>query len=1268
MVLDRGKGPVNVVQTVIETSNCIDKLLPVGVLYFCDVPFELSDFGGIACHDGLKVPRSNWRWFDINFFLYRLSQNESGLSMINPVLEDLQFLINNRFCMATFKNFKESKHGVSVSAVRVYAVPSDIPGARHFSQWRHGRPRSLFVEKNSKKSWWRLLCRMDFSIESWKCEKLIMNEILIISIQMKRNKQFSAQYSSPIGQDVLNFHVERWIRRKRLVKYTRSSDQATTTTPSITDTLMRIYNGIPSPDVSKYTQEKFDKKDADPRVVSISRILKIHRNTPIPGMSSVLYPFQLKSLVKMYEKETVLETRVVPNFIKLESPCENKSYYFDISECVFWTKPELYKLPCGGILAENMGLGKTIICLGLICLSKYEVSMIPEDANLFISSTTKSFNLPTLTELCHQKVNQKSLPWKRYINDLPQSVVSILQRNPGYFQLQLNQLPGQTRNRVLRRNISDEDSEGITRLTLLLCNTTLILVPDNLFHQWNNEIKKHIGHGFLQILFISGQFTSPIYSEDSLYTNSLPEDATELTKYDLVIISHSLLNVKGNQNTPTSILLKRIYWKRLIIDEGHSTTSRNSKVSTLCREIHSERRWAVTGTPTSGLTRLEMEEDDAMEVNKDDVDKTKYTVKTSINEKDDLLKLGALVGSFLKIEPYHTQPKMWTSLMSKPLLEGRYGSIRSLKRLLENIVVRHVLSDVEQDLKLPSLHHRPVFLTPSYHNKLAVNMFTAVLAVNAVSSERTDIDYMFHPSNRQQLRRLITNLQRSTFHWTGFKQEDVETLITVCRNSMKKRNHNKSDINLLKDSMHAAQAALANPRWRTIALLHEMNYYVAGLPGSFTGAFSMGIYEKENEEEDISVLGAPHISAVQEFFYKNRFMDMNDEEKLRSKLEPASKSFWKGYWGQTQKRNIERFNKQDENQGVRSGVTNDQIVGVLQSPKELKGYVPKRKRRRSSDGGDLTTKLEAVEWANRNTPTFGGIKGATILGTASAKLSYISSRLLEHQYAGVKSIVFFEFEDSAYYLTESLDVLGVNYILYATFIRPGQRATNLSDFSDYSSGGITLIMDLRLASHGLNIIAATHVYFLNPVWSRSVEAQAIKRAHRIGQTQEVYVETLILEGTLEEEIYKRRNTMDVDDDELSNDSPTTGKTKKYVIDDTGMQQFILRHKFLDIHQDEREYAPFVAPAIDLRTFHGYDDTDEASLLDHSDSIYQENLRAWTVHVFSNANLAKLNNAKNQKVRKAFSEQDYVKKLVDPIEQIKEEFEETKVPTRKRVRF
>ncbi|MCB1127708.1 MAG: SWF/SNF helicase family protein, partial [Verrucomicrobiae bacterium] len=63
------------------------------------------------------------------------------------------------------------------------------------------------------------------------------------------------------------------------------------------------------------------------------------------------------------------------------------------------------------------------------------------------------------------------------------------------------------------------------------------------------------------------------------------------------------------------------------------------------------------------------------------------------------------------------------------------------------------------------------------------------------------------------------------------------------------------------------------------------------------------------------------------------------------------------------------------------------------------------------------------------------------------------------------------------------------------------------------------LLSLRAAGTGLNLTAASYVVLYDPWWNPAVEAQAIDRSHRIGQTQTVNAYRLITPGTVEEKIW-----------------------------------------------------------------------------------------------------------------------------------------------------
>jgi SNF2 family DNA or RNA helicase len=62
------------------------------------------------------------------------------------------------------------------------------------------------------------------------------------------------------------------------------------------------------------------------------------------------------------------------------------------------------------------------------------------------------------------------------------------------------------------------------------------------------------------------------------------------------------------------------------------------------------------------------------------------------------------------------------------------------------------------------------------------------------------------------------------------------------------------------------------------------------------------------------------------------------------------------------------------------------------------------------------------------------------------------------------------------------------------------------------------LLSLKAGGVGLNLTAASYVYLVDPWWNPAVEDQAIDRAYRIGQHQNVQAVRLICPGTVEEKM------------------------------------------------------------------------------------------------------------------------------------------------------
>ena len=69
-----------------------------------------------------------------------------------------------------------------------------------------------------------------------------------------------------------------------------------------------------------------------------------------------------------------------------------------------------------------------------------------------------------------------------------------------------------------------------------------------------------------------------------------------------------------------------------------------------------------------------------------------------------------------------------------------------------------------------------------------------------------------------------------------------------------------------------------------------------------------------------------------------------------------------------------------------------------------------------------------------------------------------------------------------------------------------------------AEGPLVFLLSLRAAGAGLNLTSAPYVILFDPWWNPAVEAQAIDRTHRIGQTQNVFAYRLVVKQTIEEKI------------------------------------------------------------------------------------------------------------------------------------------------------
>ncbi|HEY5040389.1 MAG TPA: DEAD/DEAH box helicase [Verrucomicrobiae bacterium] len=137
--------------------------------------------------------------------------------------------------------------------------------------------------------------------------------------------------------------------------------------------------------------------------------------------------------------------------------------------------------------------------------------------------------------------------------------------------------------------------------------------------------------------------------------------------------------------------------------------------------------------------------------------------------------------------------------------------------------------------------------------------------------------------------------------------------------------------------------------------------------------------------------------------------------------------------------------------------------------------------------------------------------------TASGKTETLFELLDPLIADGQKVLVFSQFVQMLEILQKDCRARNIH-----THILTGQTKDRQAVVNDFQkeTGACVFLLSLRAAGTGLNLTNASYVVLYDPWWNPAVEAQAIDRSHRIGQTQTVNAYRLIAPGTVEEKIWE----------------------------------------------------------------------------------------------------------------------------------------------------
>lgn len=887
----------------------------------------------------------------------------------------------------------------------------------------------------------------------------------------------------------------------------------------------------------------------------------------VVGLKTALYPYQRRSAAMMVQREAQPARMLDPRLQACKNPLGHE-YYYDKEEGSIVREKRMYSEACGGILAETMGCGKTLICLAVILATQGHFPRIPLQYYQQIENPVRE-RTASLVEMAAAAAGRYSLPWKWYFEALKSDglcydrCIEACEINRGNYTILSAPTRYTGRNGVAYPRRPPQN--------LRLCSGTLIAVPPNLVDHWESEIAKHTEGLKVRILRNSSDETPTV---------------DEILQYDIVLFSRVRLEKEAGELVPNRRVsvkpedspLTKVHWLRIIVDEGHNVAGHGQRTNMvhLLDQLHVERRWIVSGTPSSGLYGVEVSlasretyssESDLSNATSTALRGRRKTGSAIDNELKDLDKLRHIVVEFLELKPWSNSraddPANWTKYMKPVGEDGKRRKAPSLRATLQSLVVRHRMDTIHGEIPLPPLSNKVVYLEPTFYDCLSLNLFIAILAVNAITSERTGQDYMFHPRNRKHLSQTISNLRQAGFWWSGFDEKDISGTMDVAIQYLRKNRDRMSadDVAMMAEGIRVAQIALCCGDRSAFRQYHELGVFVQDFPAH---ARSLWALDSSTAHIEPLLLGISQARQAQQFITAR----LGEED-------PAE-----GLAGAGIKARRELAEREGDAVPTASKMSTPET-----SPK--KSSTPDRRSK-------VTLPKESFsKGLYKSLPKESPLAQTKLVATASAKLTYLLDRVLE-LHEKEKIIIFYDNNNTAFWIAEGLEMIGIDFRIYANTLKPALRTAYLALFRENEDIRV-LLMDLRQASHGLHLANASRVFIVNPIWQPNVESQAIKRAHRIGQTRPVYVETLVLKDTLEDKMLRRRKEMS--DSEIQH-------AEKDLLDDSTMSSIIQNERFFPMFEDDNgDPNPFARLAF-LENPVGFFDRHKLPVPDEQDFAQQ----------------------------------------------------------------
>ncbi|XP_031283471.1 DNA repair protein RAD5A isoform X2 [Pistacia vera] len=291
-------------------------------------------------------------------------------------------------------------------------------------------------------------------------------------------------------------------------------------------------------------EELISDADLD-NIVGVGNSSELEEMDPPSTLQCELRPYQKQALHWMTHRE---KGQSMDEAARILHPCWEAYRLADEREPVVYLNsfsgdattefPSTLEVSRGGILADAMGLGKTIMTLALL-----------------LTHSERGTPSGSQSQSQHSGEAIEGVDFSDQSPNLPKKA-------PKFSVL----------------------DKVVTKNPTLPLGGTLIICPMTLLGQWKAEIETHAKPGSL-----------------SLYVHYGPgrhKDANILAESDVVITTYGVLTSDfSSENSENNGGVHSVQWLRVVLDEAHIIKSYKSQISIAAAALVADCRWCLTGTP-----------------------------------------------------------------------------------------------------------------------------------------------------------------------------------------------------------------------------------------------------------------------------------------------------------------------------------------------------------------------------------------------------------------------------------------------------------------------------------------------------------------------------------------------------------------------------------------------------------------------------------------------------------------------------------------------